>query len=171
MGVHFSKSKDGTYAIYSTYTDRFLLKGLSYKEVVFYFLEDKSYFDLYQMFQFAKDTENKTFNNNSLEEADGLDLEKYTWDGIKLFRNPLYIKEDQYIVVDYIYGEVPEENRKVLTEEEAKQYIKEYYLDYYSDSQIDRFIATNKKYGYQDMLQRIIGSRKEIISTIKSLTE
>lgn len=89
MGVHFSKSKDGTYAIYSTYTDRFLLKGLSYKEVVFYFLEDKSYFDLYQMFQFAKNTENKTFNNNSFEEADGLDLEKYTWDGIKLFRNPL----------------------------------------------------------------------------------
>lgn len=169
MGVHFSKSNDGTYAIYSTYTDRFLYKNLSYKEVVFYFLENKSFFDVYQMFQFAKNTDEKHFNNNSFEEAEELDLTKFVWDGIKLFRNPLFIEDDKYVIVDFIQGCVPEENQNILTREEAKLYIKEYYYDYYSEAQINRFLDLNKEYGYQKLIKNIVIGKKGILNSIKSL--
>jgi len=38
MGIGFYKEKKGTFALYSSYSDQFLYKGLSTKELIFFYM-------------------------------------------------------------------------------------------------------------------------------------
>lgn len=138
MGIHISKNKKNTFDLYSTTTDQFLYKELTEKEVVFYLLDfGDDNFNIQNKFMRVKNTEDLFTRYLNYDDVKNIDFANSYLEGIRLFKIPLYLDDNQFVLIDLIFNTVDD---KTITRHEAKVFFKDYYFDTFSDSYIERYL-------------------------------
>lgn len=175
MGIGFYKDKDDTFALYSSYSDTFLYKGLSLKELIFFYMSEGSKIsNLKNEYNYRlRDLnleERSDSDKESYQKAEGFDLTKYFIDSISLYVMPLLVTDKEFVIYDSFEDTVGD---TLLTKEEALSYLDSFYLEIFSKKYIESFIEMHSKTSYKETFRYNTMDRdkvKEMVAKIEKLT-
>lgn len=172
MGIGFykesNKGQEETFAVYSSYTDSFVYKNMTLKELLFFYMDRGSKLNnikseyLFRMrdLDLSKYTEKiiKTY-----DEAEDFNLDEYFLTGISMFLTTLKVREDQYVILDTFKEHIDTE---ILSKKEVVEKLRLFYLDIFSVNYLNKFVETNDQYSTKDNISCDIYCEEKIIELI-----
>jgi hypothetical protein len=151
MGIGFYKEENDTFALYSSNTDKFLYKGLSKKELVFFYMgQGSKVSSLKNEMNYRLRDVDVSLDPKSYEEAGPFNLNEMFLEGIFIYVMPLKIDEDKYLIYDTFQDSVTD---IIISREEALLFLQEFYLNIFSQKYLADFMGMMDKEGIAEILR------------------
>lgn len=167
MGIGFyiepkeKESEENTYALFSSYTDTFLHKGLSIKELIFYYMDSGSKIsNLKNSFYHIRELD-ISMNPDSYRDAKGLDLNDTFLEGIQFYAHPIKIDDGKYVIYNSFEDNI---TLNIISRDDAIDFLKVFYLDIFSERYCKSFIDMIDNTNYKDLISyNSFGEEKSIM--------